>query len=1116
MSLYKKLPTNTTVDTRISQAAWFSNPQTDSYTLWETLTVKLRKNLLITSLSFDLISVSQKYEVYVTTTTGNEIMLTDDSLNPFTGVVSGTSRATSINTWTTISRDLTPQYISQIKIRMKRTNDSGTVTDGTLYSLGVRNVLLKRSIYAQQDTVFPIDPHVDQWGNLVTKEIQNWDASLATDNDSYTFWKSAPQPSPDAVVSMYVSLGADDRVPSRIDKFWLDPVYTGANLNVYYSNDDTTGIVRPSTFAAPVSTTAAFDSNKGLKLLTNADQCKIQTNKLASTNVLPSTSSFGNLGWYGGWFEFAAPVAMVSVSTTIGSAAITAPVNTFNNPSVSLQRLVVGTGIQPGTRILSVTDSSHATLTQVATTTSTITLYFMQEIVSSSYTSLVYNPLTKQFVATVGPTGNTVTVTSPAFQVYKGTNINFVVAVDEDVDDPGIMSLRLIIKTDADGSDSIGSSGSLAYGLAGLYRDTAGITLQGPLGYFKAFILKTQPESDDIYNSFLVDPQSFISPIDYNTNQNLFASHNLDNAIYVADYLDGSFGYGGITETYFTEKTWTPIWKDWTVQTGYYYLPSPIAAKHMKFEFSNLTEQPYPIYESGITVPYQVFPLAAALTSASTSQTPQQLSATNVNGAISRDVFSPSTKTNLNLSSDLVRRIAPRTAVFLGSTVVQGIRNGLLYDSSSSPFKSESAVLSSVRGSTTNDVRDLAGGLIKSMTAQNGPVNNFTTPSPNANFVPTALNYITPNSLANSTQSSSLATRVPGWWVLPGGQLKISQSVMENMTGTSTQTEKGSSSSNTSTTRTRFPFTSVHRYDTKTATRDAGIAYFAGLRGIQIFHEDYTTYYDSDSYTILSYQTATAVGNITVNHDGDTVPAHVTAPFTSPSWPTMALPVWNSVGTYIKVAMNATDRPPYSHVSGQPLGPVGLTAGSATWADTITDWSDVVAAWGALDPQVGIDITSGVTYSGKTSTQIHRAAGVGDAGVVTIPFEAISGPRIRMRTSIFRPAATKNTLTLQLWNTATNVLSDSFPITVAPGSWIDVKTPFFIPTVAFAGPPNNYTIRLIVDGPDEETIYVSDLYDEIRSVIYYLSNDNGVNYYEATETIDEEETYLIFPKPGNQ
>lgn len=51
-------------------------------------------------------------------------------------------------------------------------------------------------------------------------------------------WRSEPQPFPHAVVNYFMDVRDANGDPQVLDRFFIDPVHDGANLNLYYSNDE--------------------------------------------------------------------------------------------------------------------------------------------------------------------------------------------------------------------------------------------------------------------------------------------------------------------------------------------------------------------------------------------------------------------------------------------------------------------------------------------------------------------------------------------------------------------------------------------------------------------------------------------------------------------------------------------------------------------------------------------------------------------------------------------------------------------------------------------------------------------------------------------------------------
>ena len=110
--------------------------------------------------------------------------------------------------------------------------------------------------------------------------------------------------------------------------------------------------------------------------------------------------------------------------------------------------------------------------------------------------------------------------------------------------------------------------------------------------------------------------------------------------------------------------------------------------------------------------------------------------------------------------------------------------------------------------------------------------------------------------LLNANVARAVAAGYPrhtaGWWIFPGQKLRISTAQTQEWTNTTTVTE----ATTRSTVNNKFTITSVHEYDIKKVKRDAGIAYFAGLKEVSTYIEDLTVAADSDVFEVSQFQVA--------------------------------------------------------------------------------------------------------------------------------------------------------------------------------------------------------------------------------------------------------------------
>lgn len=236
---------------------WRSLSRPMSSTKWEILKINFRQAVLITDISFDTLRISHEYNVYYTNRTGLliPVVLNDNSF--FEGTIltgedfianGANADLTRDTAWEKIRRKLYPIVAKSIEVRMRRRTDAQLVTDST-YRLGIRKLTLRRTIATEQNKYLAITDSIDSVGNFVTKTFLDWEPEKAADGLDSTFWKCSPQPSPNAVVSYYLDVRNQNGDASAVDKVWIDPVYTGQQVNLYYSNDDTESTATLSTVA---------------------------------------------------------------------------------------------------------------------------------------------------------------------------------------------------------------------------------------------------------------------------------------------------------------------------------------------------------------------------------------------------------------------------------------------------------------------------------------------------------------------------------------------------------------------------------------------------------------------------------------------------------------------------------------------------------------------------------------------------------------------------------------------------------------------------------------------------------------------------------------------------
>lgn len=256
---------------------WFSQPRPGHDPTTDVLTVNFKEPVTISELTWDILRVGVSVQVWYQDRNNNWSRVLDTSRNPLALTLS----ASNAQAWYTANYMCYQVIAKALQWRFTRVYDPALGV--TPYVVGMRNGLIQRNIYNRSDGTQGIDTQQDVVGNTITAYIQDWDASQAIDDDPITFWRSAPQPDPSAVVSMYQDVRDVFGNPQLMDTLYIDPVYTGQNLNLYYSNDDTTGTLKLS----PVTALPTLNENTTWVDSTGLVDTSVSTLETASNYQFP-------------------------------------------------------------------------------------------------------------------------------------------------------------------------------------------------------------------------------------------------------------------------------------------------------------------------------------------------------------------------------------------------------------------------------------------------------------------------------------------------------------------------------------------------------------------------------------------------------------------------------------------------------------------------------------------------------------------------------------------------------------------------------------------------------------------------------------------------------------
>jgi hypothetical protein len=746
---------------------WFSRPRISGDTTTEVVTTTFRLPLSVSEISVEVLRMPCRMEIWYQDRSNNWRPVLDSDRSPLSVVV-GRSDTKS---WYKYSARCYPIVAKQIQVRLTRTGDPFLAD--TPYPVGLRNTLIRRNVYDRSSGGPSFEDEVDVMGNVIAKTVRDWEATKAVDDDYTTYWRSEPQPDPAAVVSLYLDVRTDTGAPQVIDRLYLDPVYTGQQVNLYYSSDLTVGTRKLS----PITLFPAEELNTQWR--PGAGRRDLATGSGVSyyrwpLKIGPQSSQDA---WVGvEWTpDFASATASLALNPVLFE--MTDPVADGHKPTLYYD---------PGTRRFGL-EFDTISATRLYTTPP-----LAQDWAAGETLRVVagwrYSP------------DRTVAITVVN---QRGQVLTSLVAT------PGDLPTRVVLTGNAGFSNVRGSVRNMVVNLES-YEISSADFLANPTYY--------------------CDPD----PVAPDSSGNR-PSTSLDNAVYAASFLSREHGCGGPDESHYSDKEWTPIWRDYTATKGMLNFPQPVSMKFLKLEFSNLTEEPYPIYESGVEVRYKVFPISVIQQS-----TTGRRQYTGSGGFLGLGTF---------ISLNGVRSVnwLNPTSVLQAVAGIYGTKTPPVVISAGVPYFSD--VMPNSSTTLIEDSRRLE--VASSQIYARDAIQPYVLAADRYNTIIKAeglqaiQDYVTvpwrdieaanPGAITKVKSTGTVALRGSDWWIYPGQQLKIPASVMARLTATQTVTERKF----TVETRTRFVTTSVHRYESRTVKRDAAVAYFAGVREVQPYTASY-------------------------------------------------------------------------------------------------------------------------------------------------------------------------------------------------------------------------------------------------------------------------------------
>ena len=159
--------------------------------------------------------------------------------------------------WTRQTASIIPTLTNKVRFVLMRQGTTGPVGPTGLpvaYSLALRSIDIGYRIRSLVDVPPSIDGEIartrDVFGSVRIMSLhRETGQNLLIDGKQ---WRSEPQPSPRAVVNLYVDGRTQDGDAQLLERFYLDPIESGSRLNLYWSNDEPGAIFDSSEDALPL------------------------------------------------------------------------------------------------------------------------------------------------------------------------------------------------------------------------------------------------------------------------------------------------------------------------------------------------------------------------------------------------------------------------------------------------------------------------------------------------------------------------------------------------------------------------------------------------------------------------------------------------------------------------------------------------------------------------------------------------------------------------------------------------------------------------------------------------------------------------------------------------
>lgn len=555
---------------RVNRQGWISPKQQARGDKDTVIQIKFARPRRFNRIGFELLRVPQEWEVkYYDATRKRMVTLSDrrgskvdGSLSGFKNNVESPQQAkNNAHKWRNYVYELPIIKTNLIEIHLNREIKNPPIDNlnqfyglprDTPYSLGLRNLKVKLRIRNEDDNDDDDDGTPTPIGTTERPVIVRYTSINAHDGDPNTYWESAPQGAANSVVPFYIDMRANDGSATVFDRIKLTPLWTGPDMSVYFSSDETTTpwSVSPNRGNLDVVGDASFEIDEGITVAgadegftISNDHVKLDLTQGFTVGTLftPTDTNSGGTGAGGNRYLW-----------------------TFERPDLALS------------------------------------FRFNPSSVGGSSMSGDF-----EIVKTVAGVDTTLFETTNGYSLDKDSQYGIVVGYTQNSQDPSsAMGWHFALSAEPATSTTVVVEDDENDPLTGFYPtdltfgNNALDTLTRPAyGTFTNVWVRMDPWSEVAARAFLVSPTTFIKGEgDQSQRVNGFYG-----GVLVARLTKNREARVGPGSGYYTNKEWTPVLIDYSLQASQYLLPV-LTAKYLKLEFTKLIARTYLTEEQQLVV----------------------------------------------------------------------------------------------------------------------------------------------------------------------------------------------------------------------------------------------------------------------------------------------------------------------------------------------------------------------------------------------------------------------------------------------------------------------------------------------------------------------------------